>query len=187
MTIVSAIASLVTATVALVALIGGYVQFVLRRSLLPAIEFDVEFGALDRGPTQLVGEVRLVVRNLGANTLILTNVRCRIRYRVETDPEQWWTDGVQPELAHAVPQFFIARGRTFVQPGVSQRYRHPVALPAGTRVVDLLGAFDYRLQVGPVTGFLIGLFARPPKDLDWRRGVRNHTGRRVVAVPAGSG
>jgi len=184
MTVVSAVASLVTATVALVALIGGYIQFVLRRSLLPAIEFDVEFVTLHRNATQLIGVPTLVIRNLGSNTLILTNVRCRIRYRVETDPEEWWSDGIQPTLAHRVPRFFIAEGRTFVQPGVSQRYRQPVALPADTRVVDILGAFDYRLQVGPVTSLLVGLFARPPKDLDWRRGVRNHTGRQVVAVPA---
>lgn len=185
MTTVGTVASLVTATVALVALVGGYVQFVLRQGLLPAIEFDVEFAVTHRGVTQLIGEPTLVVRNLGSNTLILTNVRCRIRYRLETDPEERWRDGVQPVLAHKVPEFFIARSRTFVQHGVCQRYRQPVTLPATTQVVDVLAAFDYRLQVGPTTRLLIGLFARPPKDLDWRRGVRNHTGRRVVAVSAG--
>jgi hypothetical protein len=183
MTTLDAIASLVTAIVALSALIAGYGQFVVRRGLLPAVEFDVEFAVTHHGATQLIGEPTLVIRNLGTDTLIVTNVRCRIRYRLGSDPEESWGDGVQPLLAHKVPRFFIAEERTFVQPAVSQRYRQPVTLPAATQVVDLVGAFDYRIQVGPVTSFLVGLFARPPKDLDWRRGVRNHTSRRVVAVP----
>jgi hypothetical protein len=184
MTTLDAVASLVTAIVALIALIAGYIQFVVRRALLPAVEFDVEFAVTHRGPTQLIGEPTLVIRNVGTNTLIVTNVRCRVRYRLSSDPEERRPDGIQPELAHKLPEFFIAEKRTFVQPGVCQRYRQAVALPATTQVVDLLGGFDYRIRIGPVTKYIVGLFVRPQDDLDWRRGITNHTSRRVVAVPS---
>ena len=48
----------IVAIVALLALIGGYFQFVLRRSLLPCIEFDAEFFVLSRSAQdESVGEV----------------------------------------------------------------------------------------------------------------------------------
>jgi hypothetical protein len=46
----SDIAPIITAAAALVALAGGYIQFVLRRAIHPCIEFDVEFSILNHLP-----------------------------------------------------------------------------------------------------------------------------------------
>ncbi len=75
-----AIAAIVTAMAAVLAVGGGYVQFVLKRSLLPSVEFDVDFEMHHSGSTQLIGEVSCVIKNLGSSMLIVTNVKCRIRY-----------------------------------------------------------------------------------------------------------
>jgi hypothetical protein len=79
----SDIAPIITAAAALVALIGGYIQFVLRRAIHPCIEFDVEFSTLNHpAPDQAVGEVICLIRNEGPGVGYVTNVRCRIRYRL---------------------------------------------------------------------------------------------------------
>jgi len=199
-----AIAAIVTAMAAVLAVGGGYVQFVLKRSLLPSVEFDVDFEMHHSGSTQLIGEVSCVIKNLGSSMLIVTNVKCRIRYRLAADSEDYLRhDAVEPYFKHRVPQapasadkseeelsrnpsgtkwFFLAEPRTFVQPGVAQRYRKPVAMPATVQLLDVLGSFDYRIEVGRTTNILVWLFARPPKDIDWRKGIRNHTARRTFCV-----
>ena len=181
MTIASGIASLVTATVALLALVGGYVRFVIRPATLPSVEFDVDLTMSHRGQTQLICEPALVVRNVGANTVILTNLRFKLRYRLSTDAELLWQDGLQPVFAHKQPEYQFFATDTFVQPAVTQHYRHPVALPAETRAVDLVGLLDYKITVGWLTRFLIGLSS--PGTKPWRDGVLDHTTRRVFALP----
>ncbi|MFE2288988.1 hypothetical protein ACFXDJ_33065 [Streptomyces sp. NPDC059443] len=182
------VATVITAVVALFAVCGGYVQFVLRRSLLPCVEFDVEFALLHRGPSQTVGEVACIVRNVGPNMAVVENVRIRCRYRLAGDPEDRYPDeGTQPRLAHNLATgdaIVLVEQRTFVQPAVTQRYGVPVALPAAVQIVDILGLFDYRIDLGKPTNLLIQLFARPSKklELDWRKGIRDHTARRTFRV-----
>src|ERR1051326_7101534 len=95
------VATIITAVVALLAVCGGYVQFVLRRALLPCVEFDVEFALLHRGGSQAVGEAACVVRNVGPNMAVVENVRIRCRYRLVGDPEDRYpAAGTQPRFAH---------------------------------------------------------------------------------------
>jgi hypothetical protein len=228
------VASIITAAAAVTAVVGGYVQFVLKRSVLPSAQFDVEFTPYVRGTVQLVGELALVFKNVGDNTLIVTGVRTRIAYRLSTDPEGYWNDLAEPDfryrvyasagtgtgsgISSSVPPMSSSTGmahfssgmsaptgntypqaitdadypdwvklvqeRTFIQPGVVQYYRKPVALPENTQLVHIWGAFDYHIQLGRVTRFLIRLLASPPKTLDWRYGIMNHTVRRTFYVPA---
>jgi hypothetical protein len=197
------IAAIVSIAVAILALAGGYVQFVLRRTGLGQVEFDVELTNHHRGPTQLIAEIACVMTNLGSNMVIVTNVQLRARYRLAGDSEDS-TDGVEPTLEHviepAVPQgdplllgkhwFFVVKPRTFVQPGVTQRYRQPVVVPAEAQVLHVWGSFDYRIEIkGLLTRALISLAAKPPRDLDWRKGIRAHTVRRTfsLATPSGAG
>ncbi|MFF0001791.1 hypothetical protein [Streptomyces avermitilis] len=182
------VATVITAVVALFAVCGGYVQFVLKRSLLPCVEFDVEFALLHRGPSQAVGEVACTVRNVGPNMAVVENVRIRCRYRLAGDPEDRYPgEGTQPRFAHNLAPgdaIVLVEERTFVQPAVTQRYGAPVALPAAVQIVDILGLFDYRIDLGKPTNLLILLFARPSKELvlDWRKGIRDHTARRTFFV-----
>ncbi|MEV0636347.1 hypothetical protein AB0I77_15510 [Streptomyces sp. NPDC050619] len=182
------VATVIAAVVALFAVCGGYVQFVLKRSLLPCVEFDVEFALLHRGPSQAVGEVACVVRNVGPNMAVVENVRIRCRYRLAGDPEDRYPgEGAQPRFAHSLAPgdaIVLVEERTFVQPAVAQRYGVPVALPAAVQIVDILGLFDYRIDLGKPTNLLIQLFARPSKklELDWRKGIRDHTARRTFFV-----
>ncbi|WP_405927304.1 hypothetical protein [Streptomyces sp. NBC_00035] len=186
MSVLGEVATVITAIVALFAVCGGYVQFVLKRSLLPCVEFDVEFALLHRGPSQAVGEVACVVRNVGPNMAVVENVR--IRYRLAGDPEDRYPgEGTQPRFAHGLAPgdaIDLVEERTFVEPAVTQRYGLPVALPTAVQIVDILGLFDYRIDLGKPTNLLIQLFARPSKklELDWRKGIRDHTARRTFFV-----
>lgn len=58
------IAAIVTAVVAVIALCGGYAQFVLKRSGLGYVEFDVEFTEHHVGQAHLIGELACVIRNV---------------------------------------------------------------------------------------------------------------------------
>src|SRR5215469_14068426 len=75
------IAALVTAVAAVCALAAGYVQFVLRRWLLPSVEFDVEFTCFNGEPGHVIGEVACLIKNTGSNMLLVTGIRCRMSYR----------------------------------------------------------------------------------------------------------
>lgn len=79
-------------------------------------------------------------------------------------------------------QISLLDTRRFIQPGVIQRYRKPIVLPSTTELVDVLAATDYGISLGPISKGLVWLFARPPRDFDWRQGVSNHTARRTVPV-----
>ena len=68
---VAHIASLVTAVVAVVALIGGYVQFVPRTWLLPSVEFDADFTRLCDDREGGICEVACLITNTGANLLVV--------------------------------------------------------------------------------------------------------------------
>jgi hypothetical protein len=97
------IAAIITAAAALAALIGGYVQFVLRRALLLCIEFDIEFSILDRSASdQLVGEILCIIRNVGPAVGFVTNVRCRVLYRIsgESGVIQDGQSMGEPNFAH---------------------------------------------------------------------------------------
>jgi hypothetical protein len=250
-------AAMVTAATAVTAVGASYIQFVLKRSLLPSAESDVEFKPYVCGVRNLVAEVEVVVRNMGATTLVVTDVRCRVVCRLQGDadevyrkkptepqfnysllplPDEAYHDRkalpppssipsqpssspssppLMPSLPSSVPPLvgpsqltdppseagkgsvdesgadkamkpsdwlLLVGPRTFIQPGVTQRYRKPIALPATTQLVHIWGAFDYRIELGRLTRMLVGLFAPPPKDLDWREGVSNHTVRRTFYI-----
>ena len=96
-------AAIVTAVAAAAAVAAGYVQFVLKRSVLPSAEFDVQFTPYVRGDVQLVGEVELIFKNVGSNMLVVTGVRSRIRYRLSTDAEATdFTGNIEPFFAGEV-------------------------------------------------------------------------------------
>ena len=91
-------AVIITAAAALLALAGGYVQFVVRRALLPCIEFDVEFLTLIRSVSdQSVGEILCRIRNQGPAVGYVRDVRCRIKYRRAGESGE--VRG-EPEFAH---------------------------------------------------------------------------------------
>jgi hypothetical protein len=165
---VGSIAAIITAAAALAALIGGYVQFVLRRALLPCIEFDMEFLVLDRSATdQLVGEILLIIRNVGPAVGYVTNVRCRVLYRLsgESGVRQEKRSKGEPVFAHRLPDegvFTFDREKRFIQSAITQWYRKPLALPPDTCLIHVWGWFEYEISVSAVTGFL-AKFLREPR------------------------
>lgn len=212
------VAAIVAAVTALAVAAGGYIQFVLKRSVLPSAEFDVDFTAYARGDTQLIGEMDLIFRNAGTTTLIVTGVRSRGRYRCRSDGEVLQPDLVEPQftwkvglggvqaglsqpsssVSSSIPSSVAAAppaalpgwlpvvsDRTFIQPGVTQHYRKPVSLPADAQLVHIWASFDYYIEMSRATRFLIRWLAAPPKTLDWRCGISNHTVRRTFLIPVG--
>jgi hypothetical protein len=112
-------AAVVTAATAVVAVAGSYVQFVLKRLVLPSAQFDVEFTPYVRGSSQLVGEVTLVFKNVGSTTLIVKDVRSRIRFRLQSDAElQAPNDLAEPQFYHNLTSYIP--GVTASQPSISQ-------------------------------------------------------------------
>jgi hypothetical protein len=173
------IAAIITAAVAFLALIGGYVQFVLRRALLPCLEFDVEFLTLSRSTTsdESIGEVLLRIKNEGPAVGYVTNVRCRVRYRlagesgVVAEGSSQGQPG-EPDFAHRLPakDFFYfdqknqesqESQKRFIQPGVTQWYRKPLVFPANTCLISVWGRFEYVLHAGKITEFLADLLREP--------------------------
>ena len=99
MALVGDISQTVTAVAAVTALAGGYVQFVLKRSLLPCIEFEVRFKTLHRGSSQSIGEISYMIKNVGPGEGTVTNVRGRAMYRL-VGQSNIYKDGVEPDFPH---------------------------------------------------------------------------------------
>jgi hypothetical protein len=118
----SDIAAIITAITALIAVVGGYVQFVVRRTLLPCLEFDVEFLTLSCSPSdQSVGEILCKIRNRGPAVGYVTNVRCRVRYRITGESGEMRGE---PRFPHELPPggfLVLDPEKRFIQPGVTQQ------------------------------------------------------------------
>jgi hypothetical protein len=191
----SEVASVVTAVAAVTALVGGYVQFVLRRAVFPCIEFDVDFPVLRIDAAQKIGDIVLTIKNVGPGAGYVGSVQGRVRYSVEgeTGVAQ---DGIEPAFGHLVQSttgpaptsrpilgnrgFVFAPGwqDAFIQPGVTQIYRKPVALPGEAVLIHVWAAFEYRIPVGPLSSLLARVLihhAETPRRLDY-------TVRRTFAV-----
>lgn len=172
--------SLITAGVALAVAIGGYLQFVLRRSVFPCIEFDVDLIPFTHSASdQSVGEVVLSMRNVGPGVGFVTSVQCRVKYRRAGEAGSG-SNGVSPTFAHSLrtelqpPEGFnrilgqdafalVSRfHRNFIQPGVTQWYRMPLAFPEDTQLVHVWAAFEYHIQVGRLGWFLASLLTERP-------------------------
>jgi hypothetical protein len=156
------VAAIITAAAAVAALIGGYVQFILRRALLPCIEFDVEYFTLSRSAADhTVGEVLLRISNVGPGVGYVTNVRCRVRYRLAGE------SGValdEPHFAHRLPAegfFELDSEKRFIQPGITQFYRKPLVFAGDTCLVHAWGQFEYEISVGRITKLLAKLLRHP--------------------------
>lgn len=209
------IAPIIAAIVALLALIGGYFQFVLRRSLLPCIEFDVEFFVLSRSAQdESVGEVVCSIKNVGPGVGFVADVQCRVRYRRagESGPGP---DELEPAFAHKLlakeqrlegsrnlqksnatvkkktalsrddndepilgdSAFYLAEGQyNFIQPGVTQWYRKPLAFPGDTSLIHVWGAFKYHTEAGKINQFLARFSQQRPEP------VVIYTARRTFAM-----
>jgi hypothetical protein len=181
------LASVIAAVATVVVLVGGYVQFVLRRALHPCVEFDVDFVLLRNEVTRKTGDIVLTVKNVGPGAGYVTNVQGRVRYSLDGEVEVG-ADGVEPAFRHSVrPQrepgsgpprvlgqngFLFATNWSdaFVQPGVTQTYRKPLAVPGEAVLIHVWGAFEYRLPVGRPGRLLARLFIhhrRTPAQLDY--------------------
>jgi hypothetical protein len=166
------LASLVTAAAAVTALVAGYVQFVLRRAIYPCVEFDVDFILLRIDVAQKVGDIVLTIKNVGPGAGNVIDVQGRVRYSLagETDVGK---DGIEPGFGHLVqsqqtateskPQWIIQRGgflfspnwqRAFIQPGVTQIYRKPLAVPSDAVLIHVWAAFNYHIPVGRIRRWL---------------------------------
>lgn len=175
----SAIAPIITAAAALVALTGGYIQFVLRRAIHPCIEFDVEFSIPNHPASdQEVGDIICRIRNEGPGVGYVTNVRCRVRYRLAGESGKAKED--EPDFAHRLPAqgfFHLDPENRFIQPGVTQWYRKPLALPADTCLIHVWARFEYQLAVGSAT-ILIAKLLRQPRGPN----PTEYTVRRTFAI-----
>jgi hypothetical protein len=171
------VAAVVTAAVAVLALIGGYVQFVLKRALLPCIEFDVKFSILNRSASdQPVGDILCRIRNEGPAVGYVTNVRCRIRYRLagesgERQGEPHFAHSLLPDERKPDEKFFKLdadknnkSNKRFIQPGVTQWYRKPVVFPAKTCLIHVWGQFEYELSAGKIATFLAKFSPQPYRE-----------------------
>ena len=187
------VASIVTAAVAVMALISGYLKFVLQRAVLPCVDFDVEFSALRTGARTHECEIMLTVKNVGPGSGYVADVQGRVRY-AETSEDGVAADGIEPDFPKSLepssrvkPRLILGNQgflfqpklqRAFIQPGVTHVYRKPVALPGEAELVHVWAAFHYTIDVGPATRFLARIFvshAKAQSQLDY-------TVRRTFAI-----
>jgi hypothetical protein len=193
-----AVAAAITAIAAVAALLTGYVQYVIRRTILPWVEFDVDFTLLPGGAVDRIGEIVCTVRNVGPGAGYVANVQGRVRYRLPHDTGLA-RDGVEPAFPNRVsanpppePSSLILRGGflfapdwepAFIQPDVTHWYRKPVTIPPDAVLVHVWAAFEYRIVVGPISRRLAWTIL-PPAE---RREVLAYTVRRTFAVEPRSG
>ena len=191
----SEVASVVTAIAAVTALVAGYVQFVLRRAVFPCVEFDLDFILLRADTAQKIGDIVLIVKNVGPGSGYVANVQGRVRYAVDGETGVAH-DGVEPAFGHLVqpatgpgPAYRLILGNggfvfaprwqdAFIQPGVTQTYRKPLTVPGEAVMIHIWAAFEYRIPVGPLSGLLARILihhAQTPRRLDY-------TVRRTFAV-----
>jgi hypothetical protein len=156
--------SLITAGVALMVAIGGYIQLVIRRSIFPCIEFDACLVGMSRSaPDQLVAEVILSIKNVGPGVGFVVDPRCRIAHRRAGSTDLRGVEpGFEPPLAF--PMVATQTVENYIQPGVTQWYRKPLVIPADVHLVHIWAAFDYHIRVGLITWFLARLITGRPKD-----------------------
>jgi hypothetical protein len=152
----TSVAGLVTACVALLVAIGGYVQLILRRSVFPCIEFDLDLVPLTRTETGQVVQIVLSMKNVGPGVGFITDPKCRIMHRRNGDEMRYME--IEP-LFEKGPYHDMVRGavRNYIQPGVTQWYRKPFVLDRDVELVDVSAKFDYHIKSGPITWFLAGL------------------------------
>ena len=170
--------SLVAALAAVVIAFGGYVQFVLRRSVYPCIEFDLSLSRLPSAAGEVLAELVLEVRNVGPGVGFVDNLQARVGYRLCGESGASGRDRLEPALTRFLEPDDRTRGPrggrwflmapmaegNFIQPGVTQRYRKPLLLPGDAAVVHAWGAFDYRIEVGRVTWWLARYLAERPRQ-----------------------
>ncbi len=94
--------SLIAAGTALLIALGGYLQYIMRRSVHPCIEFDIDLFAMSTAPSQVV-EIVLRVKNVGPGVGRVSSTQCRVKYRVGTDGTRQGSDakerhGVEPNF-----------------------------------------------------------------------------------------
>ena len=157
------VAGLVTACVALFVAISGYVQFDLRRSVFPCIEFDLDLVPLTRTETDQVVQIVLSMKNVGPGVGFITDPKCRLMRRRYGDATRY--NEVEPGFEKG-PYHDMVRGgaRNYIQPGVTQWYRKPFVLDGDVELTDVSAKFDYHIEVGPITWFLARLsISRPGK------------------------
>jgi hypothetical protein len=160
---VNIVGSLITAGVALIVAVGGYIQFVIRRSIFPCIEFDTCLVAMSRSaPEQLVTEVTFSIKNMGPGVGFVVDPRCKISYRRAGSTE---VRGVEPRFEPPL-SFRMVETQTvenYIQPGVTQWYRKPLVIHADAHLVHIWAAFDYHIRVGPIMWLLARLITGRPK------------------------
>ena len=166
MTSLTQVAPVITAAAASVALIGGYVKFVLRAAVLPCVEFDVDFVPLPIDDGRHVGDVVLSIRNVGPGSGYIADIQGRIRYAEHDEIDT--TGCVELPFPHRIPApvtvveeektilesgflFHKDWGPAFIQPGVTQIYRKPVVVPDEATVFHVWAAFHYRTELHWIT------------------------------------
>lgn len=167
------VSGLITTLTALAVALGAYAQFVLRRAIYPCVEIELDIELIGRrGATgALVGELVLLVRNLGPGVGAVATPEARVLYSARG---QAGREVMEPSLTTSVTggrqsaAWFNLTGKErleplFLQSGVSQWYRRPFQLPNDTELVGAWIKFDYVLEVGrPAWALARWLTARPP-------------------------
>lgn len=201
----TAVASILTAILAIVVVVSGYVRFLLVRANVGA-QFDIEYSGLGRRADGPVGELSFTITNLSSNLLIVTSVAARVRFSTANDHGAFNKDPLEPAMSGGLgasaedgnapwlsifPGHLYGRGdepgvRSVVFPQGAQAYRKPVLLPDSAGLVTVWGSCNYRVHVGRLTGALVRWVLRPPDDLNFTRGVERHQIRRTFVVDRGA-
>ena len=182
-------AALATAAAAIAAVAGGYVQFVLKPSFLPSAEFDVDFMPLLRDRDCLYGEIAVVIKNVGSNTLVVQNVRCIVRYLTDKPAVGTRPRLSEPQFAKLpTPQGEDAFVEDVVQPertsvsGIAPSISYPsapnVTISNGTAVSEAPRRRVWLLLVGSRT------FIQPGVTQHYRKPLTLHPATRLVDVVA---
>jgi hypothetical protein len=155
---------LFTLITGLLAGIWGYLVYIIGRGIIPSIEFDIDYEFLGDKQGKSLIQLFYIVRNVGQSPLVVSELKTKIRYCNTKDDTLIENDPAAPAYGHLIfsrslgsllqtgdpfsskvedTALPVIRRRTFVQPGVTQKYNLTICLPEEAEYILVKGFLTY--------------------------------------------
>jgi len=135
---------------AFVAAIGALIWFLAQRQFARQIEFDVDARIIKPESGPVIAEYTLTLKNCGKVRVKLPWLKLRVRSFNEGDVIEKLPDEVRlnfPNKLVSLKNILSADEDfdfTFMEPGVTQRYRVVSDVPSSAKLLLVFGEFEYR-------------------------------------------
>lgn len=159
----------------IVTALWAYTKYVLERGLLPSCQLNVDCRFVGAQANKSLIEVLVCLKNLGASTLVASDIRVDILYLQKRDVPKVFGDSTRPTFGRLrfvrslrkelspYAQIDNRRGiqlipyDTFVRPGVEQTYPFITAIPKFATYVLIWASFQYTQHPTPMSRLILSI------------------------------